>query len=732
MAQPAPSAITMAFSKQSASIDIVGTGSQHASARFTAPAKGHHGLLLTPPNSISPNLPAHAVRAGLASPPHRPLDHDLDLQDAVEHAKAQDQPNLAPTPLSKEALSGLEKAELITPALLAKDYLPKILLGHGDVAIRHVIGCLNNDVPGFSKMEPAKARRVVVAALENRTGGGPDGNIQFVKVGWGRWLAHTKGEAPSSRSINTFNRSRLSPAASDVSSCAASYSSTYPVNKKLMNSKAILGQSYTGSDMPSLDEGLEDMSISDHCADDMSLDGSDSDSTSDTADDETDEEDWAAIGPVALRERESKLSAATGGVRRNYNLLCIPGPVYKRRMSSTSGISKTSRPRIASSAPQDSSLSRRYSSQYNFNNKRAANPTDLDPEREAARALLSLGSLPLTAAELKAHPEYPHITWDLKPAKSGISSVAEGRGGPIDIAWEVHGSGPRHLLWIMGLASLKEAWQRQTKDFAHTESTTYSSLLVDNRGMGLSSKPMMRYSTSQMALDIYEVLHHVKWTSPRSLHIIGISMGGMIAQELALLAPDLVSSLTLVSTAPRIVNTIGWVENLRNRVNLFLPKSLDEQIRQTKGNMYTQDWLEGEDETESIVQRFPTNGDRFAAGEVKKRGDAERFSRVGFICQAVAAGWHYKSKEQLEDLAERVGRERIAVVHGTEDRMLVFHHAEMLLDELGGESSGISKFFFEGQGHVIPIEKRKEFKEIIVGMCEKGEKANERLGAKLG
>ena len=37
--------------------------------------------------------------------------------------------------------------------------------------------------------------------------------------------------------------------------------------------------------------------------------------------------------------------------------------------------------------------------------------------------------------------------------------------------------------------------------------------------MGESSKPLMRYSTSQMAKDIIEVLEHVGWTGPRELHI---------------------------------------------------------------------------------------------------------------------------------------------------------------------------------------------------------------------
>lgn len=127
-----------------------------------------------------------------------------------------------------------------------------------------------------------------------------------------------------------------------------------------------------------------------------------------------------------------------------------------------------------------------------------------------------------------------------------------------------------------------KTWQRQTKDFGHTEADKYSCLVFDNRGMGLSDKPLLRYTTSEMAKDVVELLDHVGWTEPRSVHVVGISMGGMIAQELVceagrlrdqdadiaqgLLMPDRVSSLNLISTAPRIVRTLPYLENLRNRI----------------------------------------------------------------------------------------------------------------------------------------------------------------------
>lgn len=121
----------------------------------------------------------------------------------------------------------------------------------------------------------------------------------------------------------------------------------------------------------------------------------------------------------------------------------------------------------------------------------------------------------------------------------------------------------------MGLGSLKSAWQRQTKDFGHTQSDKYSVLIMDNRGIGESDKPLMRYSTSEMAKDVIEVLDHIGWDKNRSLHVIGISMGGMISQELGLLIPERICSLTLLSTAAALKNTVGFVENLRNRINLL-------------------------------------------------------------------------------------------------------------------------------------------------------------------
>ncbi|OAL43486.1 alpha/beta-hydrolase [Pyrenochaeta sp. DS3sAY3a] len=351
---------------------------------------------------------------------------------------------------------------------------------------------------------------------------------------------------------------------------------------------------------------------------------------------------------------------------------------------------------------------------------------------------------PLTAAELLKHPEYNHTIWPLEPAQDGTVDVAKDRGGPIKIAYQVHGHGDRHLVWIMGLGGMKYAWQRQTKDFAHDKGNVYSSLVFDNRGIGSSDKPKFRYSTSEMAKDVVELVDHLGWTGPRELHVIGISMGGMIAQELAMLIPERICTLSLVSTTSGLFRTTGFVENLLARANLFIPKSLDTQIAAVKQNLYTPAWLSAPDTLPHVVQPFPTNGDRFAANELWKRQQPDLFGKPGFMLQAIAAGWHAKSPAQLQQLSAQVGKNRIMVVHGTQDRMITFPHGVVLWRglESGAGRTGkenwlgveeeedvwvegeVEKHFVKGQGHVLPVEMRGEFNGWLEGLVERGVKLN--------
>jgi len=69
---------------------------------------------------------------------------------------------------------------------------------------------------------------------------------------------------------------------------------------------------------------------------------------------------------------------------------------------------------------------------------------------------------------------------------------------------------------------------------------------------------------------------------------------------------------------------------------------------------------------------FKTNFTRWAAVELTKRLDPEKFGRKGFMLQAIAAGWHYMSPERLKELGDKVGRERIMVLHGEWNSLLTY------------------------------------------------------------
>lgn len=150
--------------------------------------------------------------------------------------------------------------------------------------------------------------------------------------------------------------------------------------------------------------------------------------------------------------------------------------------------------------------------------------------------------------------------------------------------------------------------------------------------------------------------------------------------------------------------------------NFRIPKSIDKQIAEIKTRA-SSTWL-AEPDSEG---GFRTNGDRFAAQELTKRMDVNGFTRRGFILQAIAAAYHKKTPSQLRQIAETVGRERIQVMHGTADNLITFPHAEILIRSLGGEEAGITKHIFEGKGHYLPLEERKEVRRLMEVMIEKTE-----------
>jgi hypothetical protein len=359
---------------------------QHAG--FVMHDGSHANSILTPPSSISPTLPAYKRRPlPLAGRLHTPEEEsmDIDLQDAVEHAAAQDQPSA----LSEEALAGLDVTRQISALMLAKHHLPDIIVGHGAMPIREMMAHLTQSVPGFSGLPPAKARRLVVAALEHRAGGGLHGEIRFEKVGWGRWSVAGSGAAASAKGLAIGGSSRPRNGATPPAGLRAP--------KSRNERDAYSGSWAAGSWSPPHQHNDDDEEM----ADQMSLSGtsSESDSASDMdLNDDTDEEDWANMEPGAHR-------AVRPGLRReytDYNYLSRTQTSY-RSTSHSLPYGRTATPSfgqhltVSVPVPAPSLASRGNhvvnagTSPTTFNHA-SAGARDED-EREAIAALVAMGSM---------------------------------------------------------------------------------------------------------------------------------------------------------------------------------------------------------------------------------------------------------------------------------------------------------------------------------------------------
>jgi pimeloyl-ACP methyl ester carboxylesterase len=120
--------------------------------------------------------------------------------------------------------------------------------------------------------------------------------------------------------------------------------------------------------------------------------------------------------------------------------------------------------------------------------------------------------------------------------------IADSQG--VKIAYELRGDDESEpLVLVHGLAYDRAGWGRLPDLLARS----FRVLLVDNRGVGESDAPEGPYAVSQMAADVAAVLDDA---GIERSHIFGVSLGGYIAQDLALTHPERVQKLVLASTAP--------------------------------------------------------------------------------------------------------------------------------------------------------------------------------------
>lgn len=133
----------------------------------------------------------------------------------------------------------------------------------------------------------------------------------------------------------------------------------------------------------------------------------------------------------------------------------------------------------------------------------------------------------------------------IAPTAVGRAAFRSADGHDVELHWRRFGKrgASSRVLLIMGMAATHNAWQAQVETLAAHGDTDI--LVFDNRGVGESSTPPGGYTTEVMARDALALIDHVRW---EDAHIIGFSMGGMVAMKLCAIAKHRVRSLCLIST----------------------------------------------------------------------------------------------------------------------------------------------------------------------------------------
>jgi pimeloyl-ACP methyl ester carboxylesterase len=202
-------------------------------------------------------------------------------------------------------------------------------------------------------------------------------------------------------------------------------------------------------------------------------------------------------------------------------------------------------------------------------------------------------------------------------------------GPEISINYEINGSGPRVLFLngsgatLQSAALLIRALSKECEVLAH-----------DQRGLGLTSIPEGPYTMQQYARDAAQLLDHVGW---ETCSIVGISFGGMVAQEFAVTYPHWVERLVLLCTSAG--GEAGASYPLHELAGLG-PKERAAAVTLLTDSRFTDEWLASHASDAELVRM------RAASAAVAKSEDTLRGEQL-----QLAARIHHNVANKLHTIS---------------------------------------------------------------------------------
>lgn len=240
------------------------------------------------------------------------------------------------------------------------------------------------------------------------------------------------------------------------------------------------------------------------------------------------------------------------------------------------------------------------------------------------------------------------------------------------IYYEVRGTSGPPLVLIRGFASSLHTWNGVDAELARDHVT----VLLDNRGVGRSDVPKGTYTTATMADDVARVLDAA---GLGSAHVLGTSLGGMIAQEFALRHPERVRSLVLAATTAGRVG--GLALRKRGVLAIALASLLPARLRSRMATVATL--------SHRARRERASNGRRRPKPLSQSRTPLD-----GLIGQALAIIGHHTGDRIAQISAPTL------VIHGTSDNLIHWQHAEIL----AGVIPAARLELWSGAGHDLATE----------------------------
>jgi pimeloyl-ACP methyl ester carboxylesterase len=237
----------------------------------------------------------------------------------------------------------------------------------------------------------------------------------------------------------------------------------------------------------------------------------------------------------------------------------------------------------------------------------------------------------------------------------------------VTLWWSAEGEGNPPLLLIQGLGYTADMWFRVLAGLSEPRRT----IRFDNRGVGRSSVPPTPWTIEDMAADAMDVLDAAD--IPRA-HVFGVSMGGLVAQELALRYPSRVADLVLGCTHPGGADAVRMDPAAATMLNDRTPKSARDAIEASVPFLYAE-----------ATTRDDIDGDLGARLRYALRATA-------YWGQLDAIKQYGPTLSRLADLQART-----LVIHGAADKLVQPGNADLLAEAIPNAKLE----WIEGAGHLF-------------------------------